>query len=413
MRQMTRGWTVFGIGVACMVAGVSPAGADAPPAPSRWFLADGSFIAIAPHPPQAASSTLTKTIVPPGAAVLQSTLAMSSGAGAPEGAQTADVAEVRVLDALPGAPCAAGCGHPPGAPPASVSYDITVPAGGPRSASARIRLTLDGTTRGQVALRASASTVAHQLRVQLAADSIRAAWVSSRRDVLVLELGDPGDCCPNGSTVSWVSLDLQRLIGTGSGEAPEMDAASGSAMARAQQWKKGLPSGWQVGVRQVGVFVVAQAAAPAAPMGSGVPSCSEDDGVWTKTHRTLLATDSGQAEVAGVVVESPVDLDRDGRQDLLVAYEHSCRAGAEVQTPAGDFVVVLNKPGGVVVKEHAPVGAPSPAALWNVALQRQGRALVIRAAGMKSGATPTPAGEMFEFKWVSGEVALARRFPGS
>jgi hypothetical protein len=55
----------------------------------------------------------------------------------------------------------------------------------------------------------------------------------------------------------------------------------------------------------------------------------------------------------------------------------------------------------------------APAALWNVSVQRQGRGVVIRAAGMKAGAQPAATGEMYDFKWQGAEIVLVRWFPGS
>lgn len=370
---------------------------------------------LAPNPPHGATSTKTRTVIPQGAAVLQSTVPAASDAAPPDGAQRAEPASIHML--APGAPaaCERGCGTSPALPTSAVDYEITVPAGGPRAASARIRVTFDATTAGKVALRASGASVAMRLRFDLPARSLTGAWVSPQRDVLVLELEDPGDCCAEHAAESWVSLDLQRLLGPVVAEANPDAAATGSrAAARVQQWRAGLPAGWQVDVRTVGGFTVAQASAASAPMGSAAPSCADDDGTWSKAHRTLVATDAGQAELPGVVVGQAVDLDADGRQDLLVAYESVCqRSEPDAQMPSGDFAVALDKADGVVVRPHAPIGASAPEALWNVSIQQQGRSKVIRAAGMKSGERPTPSGEMYEFKWRAGQIVLARRYPGA
>ncbi len=407
-----------GLGAAglCVLLVATSTRADGGDTTIRAFLGDGTFVVMTRYPLHGSSGVMTRTLVPAGAAVLQSTVAMGAAPVEPEGSTPAQAAPVRAIGAG-GALCEAGCGTPPRAPEAPMTYEVTVPPGGPQSVAERIRVALDATTRGHTAVRLSAASVTLSLRFEVMASTVEAAWVSPRRDVLVLELRDPGDCCPGSATAAWVSVDLQRLVGTGTATATGQQTAEGAATRRIQQWRGGLPSGWVVDIRRVGGLVVAQASIPSAPMGTGAPSCTDDEGSWTKTHRTLVASDQSEAEVPGVVVGAPVDIDKDGRDDLIVAYEHVCQSPGghsdPGQRPSGDFAVVFDRPGGIVWKQHVALGAQAPAALWNVSVQRQGRGVVIRAAGMKPGVQPVPTGEMYDFKWQGGEIVLVRRFPGS
>jgi hypothetical protein len=91
----------------------------------------------------------------------------------------------------------------------------------------------------------------------------------------------------------------------------------------------------------------------------------------------------------------------------------SAKVMTRTMVPAGAAVLQSTVAMGTASGEpEGAMPAQAPAALWD-AVQRQGRGVVIRAAGMKAGAQPAATGEMYDFKWQGAETVLVRRFPGS
>jgi hypothetical protein len=147
--------------------------------------------------------------------------------------------------------------------------------------------------------------------------------------------------------------------------------------------------------------------------------CDDDPGrAWEKLHRTLVATDSAEAEVVGSVVGPATDIDGDGRMDLVVAFDDACitrlssagETGALlVWVPRGGFSLVLDR--GESLRSVQPVGLKGAKHAWSgLAVAEERGKPAISAAAMRYGElAPAPTGEIFVFQWQRGKFTFVRK----